>query len=53
MTLKFHHTAIYAILLPFSVLNYDPVQADELYDVCIQHVTPHISKWISLHVFFF
>ncbi|KAM8750058.1 FAST kinase domain-containing protein 1, mitochondrial [Acanthopagrus schlegelii] len=41
---KFHHTAMYAILLPFSVLNYDPVQADELYDVCIQHVTPHISS---------
>ncbi|KAM9347742.1 FAST kinase domain-containing protein 1, mitochondrial [Symphorus nematophorus] len=42
---KIHYSATYATLLPFSVLNYDPVQADELYDVCIQRVTPHISSF--------
>lgn len=41
---KIHYSEIYATLLPFSVLNYDSLQADELYDVCIQHFTPHISK---------
>ncbi|XP_042349940.1 FAST kinase domain-containing protein 1, mitochondrial isoform X2 [Plectropomus leopardus] len=40
---KIHHSATYATLLPFSVLNYDGAQADELYDVCIQHFTPNIS----------
>lgn len=40
---KIHYSAIYAILLPFSVLNYDTIKAEELYDVCIQHFTPHIS----------
>uniref|UniRef100_A0A3Q1F3Q8 FAST kinase domains 1 n=1 Tax=Acanthochromis polyacanthus TaxID=80966 RepID=A0A3Q1F3Q8_9TELE len=42
---KIHHSAMYAILLPFSVLNYDPVQADELYDTCIKRFTPHISSF--------
>ncbi|KAK9537588.1 hypothetical protein VZT92_005192 [Zoarces viviparus] len=42
---KIHHSAIYATLLPFSVMNYDPVQADELYDVCIQRFIPHISSF--------
>ncbi|XP_034740921.1 FAST kinase domain-containing protein 1, mitochondrial [Etheostoma cragini] len=42
---KIHHSATYATLLPFSVLNYDPVQADELYDVCIQRFTPHIRSF--------
>lgn len=47
--LKIHPSATYAMLLPFSVLNYDPAQADELYDVCIQHIIPHISKLIREH----
>uniref|UniRef100_A0A8C3GB90 FAST kinase domains 1 n=1 Tax=Cyclopterus lumpus TaxID=8103 RepID=A0A8C3GB90_CYCLU len=42
---KIHHSATYAILLPFSVLNYDSEQADELYDVCIKRFTPHISSF--------
>ncbi|XP_042281946.1 FAST kinase domain-containing protein 1, mitochondrial [Thunnus thynnus] len=42
---KIHHSATYATLLPFSVLNYDPVRADELYDVCIRRFTPHISSF--------
>lgn len=42
---KIHHSATYATLLPFSVLNYDSAQADELYDVCIQRITPHISSF--------
>ncbi|KAM6979212.1 FAST kinase domain-containing protein 1, mitochondrial [Tautogolabrus adspersus] len=41
---KIHHSATYATILPFSVLNYDPV-ADELYDACIQRITPHISSF--------
>ncbi|KAG7227556.1 hypothetical protein INR49_005371 [Caranx melampygus] len=42
---KIHYSATYATLLPFSVLNYDPAQADELYDACIQRFTPHISSF--------
>ncbi|XP_072253180.1 FAST kinase domain-containing protein 1, mitochondrial [Leuresthes tenuis] len=42
---KIHHSATYATLLPFSVLNYDPVQADELYDTCIKRFTPHINSF--------
>uniref|UniRef100_A0A3Q3QEE8 RAP domain-containing protein n=1 Tax=Monopterus albus TaxID=43700 RepID=A0A3Q3QEE8_MONAL len=42
---KIHYSATYAILLPFSVLNYDPAQADELYDACIQRFTPHIRSF--------
>ncbi|KAM8856500.1 FAST kinase domain-containing protein 1, mitochondrial isoform 2-T2 [Spinachia spinachia] len=42
---KMHHSMIYDMLLPFSVLNYDPEQADELYDACIQRFIPHISSF--------
>ncbi|XP_034550383.1 FAST kinase domain-containing protein 1, mitochondrial [Notolabrus celidotus] len=54
---KIHPTALYAIMLPFSVLNYDSVKADELYDVCIQRITPHISTFdphlLVLHTYAF
>ncbi|XP_038157162.1 FAST kinase domain-containing protein 1, mitochondrial [Cyprinodon tularosa] len=42
---KIHFSATYATLLPFSVLNYEPVNADELYDACIKRFTPHISSF--------
>nr|XP_046259524.1 FAST kinase domain-containing protein 1, mitochondrial [Scatophagus argus]XP_046259525.1 FAST kinase domain-containing protein 1, mitochondrial [Scatophagus argus]XP_046259526.1 FAST kinase domain-containing protein 1, mitochondrial [Scatophagus argus] len=42
---KIHYSATYATLLPFSVLNYDNPQADELYDVYIRHFTPHMSSF--------
>ncbi|TNN64414.1 FAST kinase domain-containing protein 1, mitochondrial [Liparis tanakae] len=42
---KIHHSATYAILLPFSVMNYDSDQVDELYDVCIKRFVPHISSF--------
>ncbi|XP_071330290.1 FAST kinase domain-containing protein 1, mitochondrial [Trachinotus anak] len=42
---KIHYSATYATLLPFSVLNYDPPQADELFDACIQRFTPHINSF--------
>ncbi|XP_074550423.1 FAST kinase domain-containing protein 1, mitochondrial [Halichoeres trimaculatus] len=40
---KIHPSFMYPTLLPFGVLNYDSVKADELYDACIQHVTPRIG----------
>ncbi|XP_010772779.1 FAST kinase domain-containing protein 1, mitochondrial [Notothenia coriiceps] len=40
---KIHYREIHAILLPFSVLNYDT--PDELYDGFIQCVTAHISSF--------
>ncbi|KAM3862089.1 FAST kinase domain-containing protein 1, mitochondrial [Diretmus argenteus] len=42
---KIHYSATYALLLPFAVLDYDPPGADDLYDVFIQHLTPHISSF--------
>ncbi|KAM4731107.1 FAST kinase domain-containing protein 1, mitochondrial isoform 1-T2 [Anableps anableps] len=42
---KIHFSATYATLLPFSVLNYEPVHVDELYDACIKRFTPHISSF--------
>ncbi|XP_061649600.1 FAST kinase domain-containing protein 1, mitochondrial isoform X1 [Phyllopteryx taeniolatus] len=42
---KIHHSATYATLLPFSVLNYDSESADKLYDVCLRRFTPHISSF--------
>lgn len=45
---KIHYSATYATLLPFSVLNYDPPQVDELYDACIKRFTPHLSKLLCV-----
>uniref|UniRef100_A0A672YJZ5 RAP domain-containing protein n=1 Tax=Sphaeramia orbicularis TaxID=375764 RepID=A0A672YJZ5_9TELE len=40
---KIHHSSIYATLLPFCVLNYDPEKEDELFDICIQRsFDPHL-----------
>ncbi|CAJ1079353.1 FAST kinase domain-containing protein 1%2C mitochondrial [Xyrichtys novacula] len=36
---KIQPSVMYAILLPFSVLNYDSEQTDELFDKCIQRIT--------------
>lgn len=42
-TEQIHYSAIYATLLPFAVLDYDPPTAEEFFDVCVQHFTPYIS----------
>lgn len=41
---KIHYSSICAILHPFSSLNYDSDKAEDMYDACIQHFTPHISS---------
>ncbi|XP_066201139.1 FAST kinase domain-containing protein 1, mitochondrial [Saccopteryx leptura] len=40
---KIHPFAIFAIILPFSVLNYDPPQRDEFFGTCIQHLNSYLS----------
>ncbi|XP_053554379.1 FAST kinase domain-containing protein 1, mitochondrial [Bombina bombina] len=42
---KFHYTAIYAILLPFVVLNYEPPQEGEFFEMCIEHFLPHLNTF--------
>ncbi|XP_072468345.1 FAST kinase domain-containing protein 1, mitochondrial [Notamacropus eugenii] len=40
---KIHPLAIHSILLPFSVLNYDPPQKEEFFGACIQHLKSYLS----------
>ncbi|XP_038645372.1 FAST kinase domain-containing protein 1, mitochondrial isoform X3 [Scyliorhinus canicula] len=40
---KIHYTAIYAVLLPFTILNYDPPQAEEFFESCIQRIRPYLN----------
>ncbi|XP_041056666.1 FAST kinase domain-containing protein 1, mitochondrial isoform X2 [Carcharodon carcharias] len=40
---KIHYSAIYATLLPFTILNYEPPQAEEFFESCIQHIRPHLN----------
>ncbi|XP_041933167.1 FAST kinase domain-containing protein 1, mitochondrial [Alosa sapidissima] len=42
---QIHFSATYATLLPFAVLNYDTPLVDELFNACIQRLTPHISSF--------
>ncbi|KAM9851247.1 FAST kinase domain-containing protein 1, mitochondrial [Aulostomus maculatus] len=41
---KIHYTLTAFILAPFSSMNYVPERADEFYDVCIRHITPHFRS---------
>ncbi|XP_043549599.1 FAST kinase domain-containing protein 1, mitochondrial isoform X2 [Chiloscyllium plagiosum] len=40
---KIHYSAIYATLLPFTILNYDPPQAEEFFESSIQQIRPHLN----------
>ncbi|XP_045687342.1 FAST kinase domain-containing protein 1, mitochondrial isoform X1 [Phyllostomus hastatus] len=39
---KIHPFSIFSIILPFSILNYDPPQRDEFFGTCIQHLNPYL-----------
>uniref|UniRef100_A0A8C9SJS9 FAST kinase domains 1 n=1 Tax=Scleropages formosus TaxID=113540 RepID=A0A8C9SJS9_SCLFO len=39
---KIHYSTTYSILLPFSVLNYDPPNG-EFFETCIENFTPYIG----------
>ncbi|XP_021524671.2 FAST kinase domain-containing protein 1, mitochondrial isoform X1 [Aotus nancymaae] len=40
---KIHPFTIFAIILPFSVLNYDPHQRDEFLETCMQHLNSYLG----------
>ncbi|ELW62287.1 FAST kinase domain-containing protein 1 [Tupaia chinensis] len=40
---KIHPFAILGIILPFSILNYDPPQRDEFFGTCIQHLNSYFD----------
>ncbi|XP_008589069.1 PREDICTED: FAST kinase domain-containing protein 1 [Galeopterus variegatus] len=40
---KIHPFAIPAIILPFSILNYDPPQRDEFFGTCMQHLNSYLD----------
>ncbi|XP_072117984.1 FAST kinase domain-containing protein 1, mitochondrial isoform X1 [Mobula birostris] len=42
---KIHYSATYAILLPFTVFNYDPPQAEDLFESCIQRSRTYLSSF--------
>ncbi|XP_055456773.1 FAST kinase domain-containing protein 1, mitochondrial isoform X1 [Psammomys obesus] len=42
-TEKIHPFSILAIILPFSVLNYDPPQKDEFFGACIQRFNSYLG----------
>ncbi|XP_019314438.1 FAST kinase domain-containing protein 1, mitochondrial isoform X3 [Panthera pardus] len=42
-TEKIHPFAILPIILPFSILNYDPPQSDEFFGICVQHLNSYLS----------
>ncbi|XP_014401029.1 PREDICTED: FAST kinase domain-containing protein 1 [Myotis brandtii] len=49
---KIHPFAIFAIILPFSTLNYDPPQRDEFFGTCIQHLNSYLSLLDPLRIVF-
>ncbi|XP_055966289.1 FAST kinase domain-containing protein 1, mitochondrial isoform X1 [Sorex fumeus] len=41
---KIHPFSMLAAILPFSILNYDPLQRDEFLGTFIQHLNSHLGK---------
>ncbi|XP_069791797.1 FAST kinase domain-containing protein 1, mitochondrial isoform X2 [Narcine bancroftii] len=42
---KIHYSATYAILLPFTIFNYDPPQTEDFFESCIQRSRPHLNSF--------
>nr|KAF6494860.1 FAST kinase domains 1 [Rousettus aegyptiacus] len=40
---KIHPFAVFAIILPFSIMNYDPPQRNEFFGTCIQHLNSYLT----------
>lgn len=40
---KIHPFSIHAIILPFSILNYDPPQRDEFFGACVQCLNSYVG----------
>ncbi|XP_074255611.1 FAST kinase domain-containing protein 1, mitochondrial isoform X1 [Saimiri boliviensis] len=40
---KIHPFTVFAIILPFSILNYDPPQRDEFLETCMQHLNSYLG----------
>ncbi|XP_012860403.1 FAST kinase domain-containing protein 1, mitochondrial [Echinops telfairi] len=49
---KIHPLSILAIILPFSILNYDPPQRDEFLGTCIQRLNSYLSTFDPLMLVF-
>ncbi|XP_078183567.1 FAST kinase domain-containing protein 1, mitochondrial isoform X4 [Callithrix jacchus] len=49
---KIHPFTIFAIILPFSVLNYDPPQRDEFLETCMQHLKSYLGMFDPLMLVF-
>uniref|UniRef100_A0A8C0GLK0 FAST kinase domains 1 n=1 Tax=Chelonoidis abingdonii TaxID=106734 RepID=A0A8C0GLK0_CHEAB len=40
---KIHPSGTYTLLLPFTIMNYDPPQSEEFFEICIQHFSSHLG----------
>uniref|UniRef100_A0A8C4YCT1 FAST kinase domains 1 n=1 Tax=Gopherus evgoodei TaxID=1825980 RepID=A0A8C4YCT1_9SAUR len=40
---KIHPSGTYNLLLPFTVMNYEPPQSEEFFETCIQHFSSHLG----------
>ncbi|XP_023574844.1 FAST kinase domain-containing protein 1, mitochondrial isoform X3 [Octodon degus] len=49
---KIHPSSILAIILPFTVLNYDPPQRDEFFGLCMQRLHSHLGTLDPLMLVF-
>nr|XP_001494398.3 FAST kinase domain-containing protein 1, mitochondrial [Equus caballus]XP_014588011.1 FAST kinase domain-containing protein 1, mitochondrial [Equus caballus] len=49
---KIHPFAVLAVVLPFSILNYDPPQRDEFFGTCIQHLNSYLGLLDPLKLVF-
>lgn len=49
---KIHPFSVFAIILPFSILNYDPPQRDEFFGACIQCLNSYVGSLDPLKLVF-
>ncbi|XP_054826784.1 FAST kinase domain-containing protein 1, mitochondrial [Eublepharis macularius] len=42
---KIYNSGTYSLILPFTILNYDPPQSEEFFKTCIGHFSTHLGSF--------
>ncbi|CAM9624527.1 unnamed protein product [Lampetra planeri] len=45
---QIHYKTCYTVILLFALMNYEPPNGEEFFNVCIEHITPHLGHTFHL-----
>uniref|UniRef100_S4RLW2 FAST kinase domains 1 n=1 Tax=Petromyzon marinus TaxID=7757 RepID=S4RLW2_PETMA len=47
---QIHYKTCYTVILLFALMNYEPPNGEEFFNVCIEHITPHLDQRSTFHL---